>query len=116
MKFTPIEPPREFQVGDGGEITIRDCARLTLEADEQISLVTAAGGEWDITRKDWGYYASPSLGRRLKRFGLRACLVGSARGDKFIWMVEIGKEPLMEQYMREQEIEVILWLDEVPGD
>ena len=74
MKFTPIDPARVFSVGRGGRIQLKDTARITLEPDEQVTFVTRAGAEYDVVRKSWGYYATPSLNGRLRRFGLRAVL------------------------------------------
>ena len=76
MKFTPIDPPRRFQVsGRGVTLMLSDCGRVALEPGEQVTFTTAAGGEYDVARKDWGFYATPSTNSRLKSFGLRAALV-----------------------------------------
>ena len=65
MKFEPIEPPRRFVVGAHEDVELSDCGRVALDPDEQISLTTDAGAEYDVTRKDWGFYATPSLNERL---------------------------------------------------
>ena len=65
MKFTPKNPPREFEVGFDKKGIIRDCGVLVLAADEQVTLTTEQGGEYDVTRKSWGFYATPSTNGRL---------------------------------------------------
>lgn len=114
MKFTPVDPPREFRAGAGDGVIIRDCGRLELDTNEQITVITAAGGEWDIARKKWGFYATPSLNRRLLQSGLRALLAGNEAGDRFLWLVERGREAEMETYVQGERQRVIGWLDE-PG-
>ncbi len=112
MKFEAIQPPREFSVGAGGRIVLKDCGRLRLDPDEQVTVCLPGGGEWDITRKEWGFYATPSLNRRLVHFGLRAALIRSHDGTHFIWLVERGCEPVMEKYMADEGISLVSWLDQ----
>ena len=57
-----------------------DCGRIALAPDEQVTFTTEAGGEYDVTRKSWGFYATPSINGRLKTFGLRAALVRNVAG------------------------------------
>ncbi len=77
MRVERRDPPREFQVGP---VTISHCADVELEPDEQITLVSGSGTEYDIVRKSWGYYATPSTNRRLAEHGLRAALTANADG------------------------------------
>ncbi len=112
MKFTPIDPARVFSVGRGGRIQLKDTARITLEPDEQVTFVTRAGAEYDVVRKSWGYYATPSLNGRLRRFGLRAVLSRSPDGKFFIFLVAEGKEEELRQYMAAESIVVVRWLDD----
>ena len=40
MKFTPIDPPRVFGVGHDQAIRLKDCGRVYLNSDEQVTFVT----------------------------------------------------------------------------
>ncbi|MBI5726148.1 MAG: class I SAM-dependent methyltransferase [Planctomycetes bacterium] len=113
MKFFPNDPPREFKVGRDGHITLRDCGRIELSPDEQITLVTQAGGQFDVARKEFGFYATPSLNGRLVRFGLRPALVKSPGDLFFILLVEKGSEKLFKEYMADEKQVLICWLDTV---
>lgn len=113
MKFTPNDPPRGFAVGNSpNKIVITDCGTVRLDPDEQVTFVTARGAEYDVARKDWGFYATPSLNGRLERFGLRAVLVcNRATGRYFLLLVERGEEPRLNNYMAQEGLEVVAWLD-----
>ena len=111
MRFEPIEPPRRFLVGAHGDVELRDCGRVSLEPDEQLTLTTERGAEYDITRKDWGFYAAPSLNMRLVSFGLRAVLVASEANRYFVLFVERGGEDAFERYRAEEGLRVVAWLD-----
>jgi hypothetical protein len=108
VRVDRIDPPREFQVG---EVTLRHCADVELAPDEQITLVTASGTEYDIVRKSWGYYATPSMNRRLAAHGLRAALTANRDGRVALMLVEAGSEPEFEAYVAEQKMRVAAWLD-----
>jgi SAM-dependent methyltransferase len=112
MKIRVLEPPREFQVGRGAPITIRDCGRVELQADEQITLVTESGGEYDVARKSWGFYATPSLNARLKRFGFRPALVRSGDDKWYVFLLEGGGEAEFARYLRLEGHLVVAWLDD----
>lgn len=111
VRFDQTDPPREFRVGAAGEITIRDCGRVSLDPDEQITLVTESGGEYDVARKDWGFYATPSLNGRLGRFGLRGVMVRNVRNQYFVLLVEAGCEDRFERYVASERLAIIAWLD-----
>jgi hypothetical protein len=112
MKFSPQEPPRKFPVGQNGEITLSDCGKIRLEANELVTFTLPGGGEYDLARKDWGFYATPSLNGRLEQFGLRGVLIKNrGSGRYFVLLVERGKEPLFETYCRKENLAVVAWLD-----
>lgn len=111
MKIVPIAPPRVFKTGRAEPIEIRDCARIALEPDEQVTFTTDAGAEYDVARKAWGFYATPSLNGRLVNFGLRAALARSYLGMFYVFLVEAGKEAAFEAYTTAERNEVVRWLD-----
>lgn len=115
MKFVPQEPPRRFEVGlPGQKFLLRDCGRLSLAPDEQVTFITEGGAEFDVCRKSWGYYATPSLNSRLASFGLRAVLAKSSDGKFFILLVEKGREGEFMRYMEHEQQKVVCWLDATP--
>ncbi len=111
MKINPIEPPRTFIVGHGAPIEMKDCARVELEADEQVTFVTASGTEYDLARKSWGYYATPSLNGRLAKFGLQAVLIKSTDLKFYVYLVEKGKEADFHAYLEKEKNSIVCWLN-----
>ncbi len=112
MKFVPIKPPRVYSAGINQKVMIKDTGRLSLLPDEQVTVKTEAGAELDVTRKSWGFYATPSLNSRLPEFGLRAVLVRNKQGRYFLLLIEDGKHDEFLQYIEEQQLDQILWLDD----
>lgn len=112
MKVDKRDPPRTFTVGLARKFDIRDCGRIALEPDEQVTFTTPQGGEYDVARKSWGFYATPSTNARLPRFGLRAALARNSEGRFYVFLVERGQEADFQSYLRDEKNEVVLWLDD----
>lgn len=109
MKIDHMEPAREFDVLG---VQIRHSANIELEPDEQVTFVTESGTEFDVARKSWGYYGTPSLNGRLADHGLRAVLVrGERSGKMFVLLVEPGKEAEFEEYIEWDRLRIVSWLD-----
>ena len=111
MKFDEKKPPRKFEVGNTRKFWMQDCGTMHLAADEQITFKTENGAEYDVARKDWGFYATPSLNARLTGFGLRAVLVRNQIGRYFVFLVEQGKDAEFDDYMKIEQLELICWMD-----
>jgi hypothetical protein len=109
MKFESRDPPRRFEVG--GAI-MSDCGSARLSPGEQITFVTEAGGEYDVARKSWGFYATPSLNGRLGRFGLRPLLAANGAGKFFVLLLERGHEDELGAYLGAQNMRIVCWLDD----
>jgi hypothetical protein len=113
MKFKLIDPPRRFEVsGAGVRLALSDCARIELAPDEQVTFTTESGGEYDVLRKTWGFYATPSMNGRLSSLGLKAALVRNVAGRLFVVLVEEGKENLFFAYVEDDKQIFLTWLDD----
>jgi hypothetical protein len=113
MDFEVKKPPRRFTVGTGdAKFHMSDCGTLRLEPDEQVTLVTEDGAEYDVARKDWGFYATPLLNGRLLDFGFRGVLIRNRRtGRYFVLLVQRGREAAFERYCLQESLGVVSWLD-----
>jgi hypothetical protein len=100
-----------FEVGFGETLRMQDCAHIELEPDEQVTFTTDSGAEYDVARKSWGFYATPSLNARLAQFGLRAVLIKNRINRYFVMLVESGKEDLFQRYLDIEGLDIVGWLD-----
>lgn len=111
MKFKEKQPPRTYYCGINDQIEIKDCAEIQLNPEEQVTFI-AGSSEYDVTRKSWGYYATPSLNSRLVSFGFRGCLASNRNTSRcYILLMEVGKEKEFQAYLDSENIEVVSWLD-----
>jgi len=111
MKLVVNDPPRTFATGRGSPIEIRDVAHVELAPDEQVTFTTPAGGEYDVTRKSWGFYATPSLNGRLLNFNLRAVIARGPAAKYYVFLVERGREADFERYLAAEQNTLVRWLD-----
>lgn len=109
MKLDRREPPRAFEVGGA---SLLDCGTLRLAPGEQVTVATETGGEYDVARRAWGFYATPSLNGRLGRYGLRPLLAANEAGKFFVLLLERGGDDALATYLREQHMRIVCWLDD----
>jgi len=112
MKVVYNDPPRSFFVGRNAAIEMKDCGRVLLEADEQVTFIIASGAEYDVARKEWGFYATPSVNGRLKEQGFKTALVKNLQNRYYILLVEQDKTEQFFSYLQQEESELVEWLDE----
>ncbi len=111
MNINAQVPPRQFEVGISG-ITLSHCANIELAPDELVTFITPTGAEYDVTRKSWGYYATPSLTGRLDANGFIAALVRNVDTRQcFVILVEESKLDEWHEYNRLERQEVVMWLE-----
>ena len=65
-----------------------------------------------MARKNWGFYATPSLNGRLERFNLRGVLVKNRINQFFVMLVERGHEGEFEEYLAIESLVVVCWMDD----
>ena len=113
MKISYKKPPRSFVVGKDDKIKINDCGSILLEHNEQVTLLTKCNKEYDIVRKDWGFYATPSINKRLHKQGFKCALVKNKEGSLYIMLVEENKLKKFKSYILNEENHILTWLDEL---
>ena len=111
-KFFKKEP-RKYKVGIKKNIEIKDVGKIKLENNEQITFIGELGNRYDICRKEWGYYATPSVNSRLVNEQIKTGLVRNKAGQVYVMLVEYDKKEKFLQYCEEEEQELITWLDEL---
>ena len=113
MNVDKINPPRTFEVGKKKKLLIRHCANIFLEPNEQVTFVSPQGEEVDVVKKDWGYYLTPSMNKRMKNFNLNTYLVQNSVGNVFVMTVEQGKDREFNEYIEFTHQKVIINLSDI---
>ena len=112
MKIKINKKKRNFEVGRGKKITIKDVAKIYLKPNEQVTFVTSNRGNHDVTRKDWGFYATQSVNSRLKK-NFKTALVINPLKRIFIMLVERNKIKNFKLYCKQENQKVLIWLDQI---
>ena len=71
MEFKKNKTPRSFIVGIKKKLKIKDVGTVYLAPNEQLTFVTENKNRYDVARKNWGFYATPSINVRLKKEGFK---------------------------------------------
>ena len=108
MKIKEINPKRKFNCGNN--VILAHVADIMPENDELITFKSKENKEYDFVCKEWGYYATPSINKRLKRNGYRAALMENKCGDNFVVIVEVDKLKLWEDYNEKEEQIFVKWI------
>ena len=112
MRIKEKIPPRKYLVGKNRQISISDCGSIALKPDEQITFTTSKNREYDVARKNWGYYATPSVNGRLKKFNFKTALVKNDSEMIYVMLVERDMMHEFNKYIQEEKLIIIDWLDE----
>ena len=104
---------RKFFDGIKKNIVMKNVAKIFLKKNEHITFSTNDNKEYDFSKKDWGFYGTPSLNNRLKRFGYEAALVKNKNfGGKYtVLIVENTKKKLFNKYIKTEGMNIICWLN-----
>jgi hypothetical protein len=89
-----------------------DLEELVLGQDEQITMVSENGSEVDVARKEWGFYATPSIGSRLPRYGYNACLIRNADDALFMAVVLKQYESEFDAFLLHTGQKFVAWCDD----
>ena len=100
MKILRKIKPRKFKVSAGSKkIYLKHCADIYLKKNEQITFKNL-NKEYDVVKKDWGFYATPSINDRLKKFGFRTFIVKNSYGSIYIFLVDKKKILKFKKYCK----------------
>lgn len=103
---------RKFLVGKKKNIQIKDCAEINLRSNEQVTFTEKNKFEYDVTKKNWGFYSTPSINGRLKKFGLKCALIKNKNTQRlFVTLVEKSKLLEFKKYLKKENLELLIWLD-----
>jgi hypothetical protein len=110
MKIYKKKKSRNFLVGRKNNITIKHCANIDLNSDEQITFVSKRK-EFDFVKKNWGYYVTPSINGRLINFNYDTALVKNRNGLYYVLVVEKNKKKSFKRYISSEKNYLVCWLN-----
>jgi hypothetical protein len=109
MKIIKNKPPRKFKPNKS--IVLKDCGKIYLEPNEQVTFVTKKKQEYDVCKKDWGFYATPSINGRLKSFNFKTALIKNITSKKiYLFLIEEGEEKKLYKYLKKENCKILKWL------
>jgi|TARA_B110001452_G_scaffold263148_1_gene264183 hypothetical protein len=110
VKIKIKKKPRIFNVNVGNtKIQLKDTAKIMLNKNEQVTF-KYLNSEYDVAKKDWGYYATPSINGRLKKFGFRTYLIKNKRDKLYIFLVHKNKMRAFKKYCKDDNQKIVMEL------
>lgn len=110
MKIKIRKKPRNFLVNVGDKkIQLKDTAKIILKKNEQVTF-KYLNSEYDVAKKDWGYYATPSINGRLKKFGFRTFLIKNKINKFYIFLVHKNKIKSFKKYCKDDNQKIVVEL------
>tara|TARA_B100000963_G_scaffold335042_1_gene328832 strand:+ start:5149 stop:5508 length:360 start_codon:yes stop_codon:yes gene_type:complete len=107
MKIKIKKKPRKFEIVIGKKkINIIDIAKIRLKQNEQVTF-GHLNSEYDVVKKDWGYYATPSINGRLKKNGFRTFLIENKRKKIYIFLVHKNKMKQFKKYCKDDNQKIL---------
>ena len=105
MRIKINKKPRKFIVGLKKTI-LKDLGKIYLNNNEQLTFIRKKS-QYDIVKKDWGYYATPSVNKRLKRFNFRTFITQNSFKAIYIMIVHKEKINQFKKYLKADKIKII---------
>lgn len=108
MKIKKIN--RKFKVGKKHKVTITEVASIKLKSNEQI-VFSEKNKKYDFVKKNWGYYATPSMNFRLKKNGYRSAIIINKEKRLYLFVIDKNKIRSFKRYCLSHKLKVYMWLD-----
>lgn len=103
---------RIFKVGNKKNISIKHVANIILSNNEQVTFLINKNKEYDIVKKDWGFYATPSINGRLIDNNYKTALVKNRDLKLYILIVQKNKMKIFKKYLKVNNLKIIIWLND----
>jgi len=84
---------RTWKIGLKKNILITETAKIKLKSNEQISFYSQNLNktENEICKKSWGYYLTPSIDSRLKKYGQKIFVMKNLKKNSYLVIVNNSK-------------------------
>jgi hypothetical protein len=106
MRLRFKKKKKEYKVG---EVTITDNGIISLEDNEQITFVHNKDQQYDVSKTSWGFYATPSINVRLKKYKFCTFIVMNKLKKIFIHIVDKKEIKNHKKYLKSESMVIIEW-------
>ncbi len=103
-KVRIVKKKRKFTVGKNNDIKITHKADIVLKDNEMVSFFTKNKKQYDITKKDWGFYLSQSIHHRVLNEGFKIAIVKNKIQRKYLMAVDIKKINNFKKYCEKEKL------------
>ena len=103
---------RTFKPSKYSDIVLKDCGKIILNDNEQVTFSDKYNkkNDYDVTKKDWGYYATPSINGRLKKNNfISHIVINKSTNFFYIMLVHKNKKHLFQKYLKKENLKIITW-------
>tara|TARA_B100000676_G_scaffold296373_1_gene336672 strand:+ start:552 stop:884 length:333 start_codon:yes stop_codon:yes gene_type:complete len=91
------------------KLKIIDKGSIYLKDDNQVTF-RYKKSEYDVCRKNWGYYATPSINGRLQNFGFKTFLTQNKFKKIYINLVHSNKIKTFKKYLKKEKSKILIEL------
>ena len=106
-----VKKKRIFQPNKKKRLFLNHVENINLKNNELVTFVDN-NHEYDVVKKAWGYYATPSINKRLVNNNFLTFLVKNrVTSDLFIFLVQKNKVKLFKDYIKKENIKIVLKLN-----
>ena len=84
--------------------------KIYLKENQQITFIEKFKKkikEYDVVKKSWGYYATPSINKRLKKFNFRTYITKNFYNHINIMIVHKEKDKNFKKYLKIEKMKIV---------
>ena len=105
-----IKKNRNFKVKNN---KINKTGDIILKNNELVSFTEdKKKNEYDIVKKNWGYYVSSSINNRLKSNNFKIALIKNEQDKFFLCAVDSHKLDVFKKYVKKDNQKIVKWLNQ----
>ena len=104
-----IKKNRKFIANNKTNVVLKDVGKVILQNNELLSL-QKSNKKNEICAKEWGFYLTPSINKRLKKQNLIVVLTKNNKNKKFLMLVNKSKLKIFKNYCKKESLKIINWI------
>jgi len=100
---------RKFLVNKTTKVILNDVGKVILNRDELLTIQTL-NKKNEICAKNWGFYLTPSINKRLKKQNFLIALTINKFRKKYLMLVSKNKLKIFKDYCKKESLKIISWI------